>query len=98
MKGKIAKRLAKVCMMVLVLSCSLGSITQAEETISFTAVSSIKIGEELAGKIQYQNASEGMTYNRIIEGRWRKFLVNGKRWSNAGISIKRKYKSYFPAE
>ena len=61
MKGKIAKRLAKVCMMVLVLSCSLGSITQAEETISFTAVSSIKIGEELAGKIQYQNASEGMT-------------------------------------
>lgn len=61
MKGKVYKKLVSACTAVLLLSCGIGSIAQAEESISFTPISSIKIGEELAGKPQYQNASEGMS-------------------------------------
>lgn len=36
------------------------NVAKAESSITFTPVTSIKLGEELRGKFQYQNASQGM--------------------------------------
>ena len=62
MKRKVYAKAVTMCLSAAVLIGMTGVSAKAEEnTITFTPVSSIKIGERLQGKFQYQNNPEGMT-------------------------------------
>ncbi len=61
MKRKISKKImAMMILSVLVMGVCNVNVAKAQNSISFTPVSSIKLGEKLQGKFQYQNASSGM--------------------------------------
>ena len=62
MKRKVYAKAVTMCLSAAMLIGMTGVSAKAEEsTITFTPVSSIKIGEKLTGKFQYQNNPEGMT-------------------------------------
>ena len=62
MKRKVYAKAVTMCLSAAMLIGMTGVSAKAEEsTITFTPVSSIKVGEELWGQFQYHNAEAGMT-------------------------------------
>lgn len=80
MKRKVYAKAVTMCLSAAMLIGMTGVSAKAEEsTITFTPVSSIKIGEKLTGKFQYQNNPEGMTPTVNVASReyWDNFIMYG---------------------